>query len=84
MRNKAEICCSLKPLAPISQNGQIQSTIRRQKPTNCLSVFDHFVRLALNLFHATDFFLYPLKRSENQSYSDVFRGYRKRSWHEMG
>ena len=25
MRNKAEICCSLKPLAPISQNGQIQS-----------------------------------------------------------
>ena len=22
-------------------------TVRRQKPTNCLSVFDHFVRLAL-------------------------------------
>ena len=21
-------------------------TVRRQKPTNCLSVFDHFVRLA--------------------------------------
>ena len=23
-------------------------TIRRQEPTNCLSVFDHFVGLALN------------------------------------
>ena len=24
-------------------------TIRRQKPTNCLSVFDHFVGLALKV-----------------------------------
>ena len=24
-------------------------TIRRQKPTNCLSVFDHFVELALKV-----------------------------------
>ena len=32
----------------------------------------------LNPFHATDFFLYPLKTSENHGFSDVFRGYRKR------
>ena len=31
--------------APTLQNGHTQ-TIRRQKSTNCLSVFDHFVRLA--------------------------------------
>ena len=29
-------------------------------------------------FHANDLFLYPLKTSENQRFSDVFRGYRKR------
>ena len=31
-----------------------------------------------NPFHATGLFLYPLK-TENQKFSDVFRGYRKRS-----
>ena len=48
-------------------------TIRRQQPTNGLSVFDHFVGLAvkvirffqtnielINPFHATGFFLYPI------------------------
>ena len=31
-----------------------------------------------NPFHATDFFLYPLKTSENLRFSDIFRGYRER------
>ena len=30
----------------------------------------------VNLFHATDLFLYPLKTSENLGFSDVFSGYR--------
>ena len=29
-------------------------------------------------FHATGFFLYPLKTSENVWYSDIFWGYGKR------
>ena len=29
-------------------------------------------------FHVIGLFLYPLKTSENQRFSDVFRGYRKR------
>ena len=33
----------------------------------------------LNPFHSTCLFLYPLKTSENLWFSDVFRGYRKRS-----
>ena len=33
----------------------------------------------INPFHATDLFWYPLKTSENQRFSDVFRGYQKRS-----
>ena len=37
-------------------------------------VFDY-----LNPFHATDLFWYPLKTSENQRFSDVFRGYQERS-----
>ena len=31
-----------------------------------------------NPFHATGLFLYPRKTSENQRFSDFFRGYRKR------
>lgn len=34
--------------------------------------------LNFNLFRATSLFLYPVKRSENQSLSAVFWGYRKR------
>ena len=33
---------------------------------------------SFNPFHATPRFLYPLKTSENQGFSDVFRGYIKR------
>ena len=33
----------------------------------------------LNPFHATDLFWYPLKTSENLWFSDVFRGYQKKS-----
>ena len=33
----------------------------------------------INPFHATDLFWYPLKTSENLWFSDVFRGYQKRS-----
>ena len=32
----------------------------------------------INPFHATRLFLYPLKTLENQSFSDVFRGYGNR------
>ena len=35
--------------------------------------------MLLNPFYATDPFWYPLKTSENQTFSDVFRGYQKRS-----
>ena len=36
-------------------------------------------KFSLDLFYATGLFLYPLKTSENFWFSDVFRGYRKRS-----
>ena len=32
-----------------------------------------------NPFHATDLFWYPMKTSENQRFSNVFRGYQNRS-----
>ena len=40
---------------------------------------------ALNPFQVTGLFLYPLKTSENQRFSDVFGGYRKRpvAWSEL-
>ena len=34
---------------------------------------------AVDPFHATDLFWYALKTLENQGFSDVFRGYQKRS-----
>ena len=48
-------CSFLKPLSanPTKWSNTLK-TIRRQKPTNCLSVFDHFAGLAfkgLNLFN---------------------------------
>ena len=36
-------------------------------------------KIFINPFQATDPFLYPLKTSENLWFSDVFKGYRKRS-----
>ena len=41
-------------------------------------VFELFGQFLLNPFYATDLFQYSLKTSENQRFSDVFRGYRKR------
>ena len=32
----------------------------------------------VNSFHANGLFRYPLKTSENQRFSDVFKGYQKR------
>ena len=37
-------------------------------------MLDLFVKI-INAFHATGFFLYPLKTPENLMFSDVFRGY---------
>ena len=54
--------------------------------TNCLSVFDHFVGLALkackthlNPFHVILSFLYPLKTSDKLWFSDDFSGYSSRT-----
>ena len=35
-------------------------------------------KLLVNPFHATDFFLYPLKASENLWFSDFIQEYRKK------
>ena len=46
------------------------------------TVMELFLRKLLspvNPCHVTALFIYPLKTSENQKFSDVFRGYRKRS-----
>ena len=44
-----------------------------------LIMFSHSsIRISFNPFHANGLFPYPLKKSENQRFSDVFRGYRKR------
>ena len=37
----------------------------------------------INSFHATGLFLYSLKISENQRFSNVFRGMEKDHWHEI-
>ena len=44
-----------------------------------LIMFSHSsIRISFNPFHANGLFLYPLKKSENLWFSNVFRGYRKR------
>ena len=45
---------------------------------------DTFCRV-VNPFHGTVLFLYPLQTSENQKFSDVFRGYIEKEYcHEIG
>ena len=41
--------------------------------------------MLINPFHATGLFLFPLKTSENQRFSNILRGYRKRpvSWNGL-
>ena len=45
------VFCEGRKLIPLSANPpkwpKTQKTTRQQKPTNCLSVFDHFVGLVL-------------------------------------
>ena len=39
----------------------------------------------MNLFTANNFFLYPLKSTENMRFSETFRGPKRGAmWHEMG
>ena len=38
----------------------------------------------VNPFHATDLFWYPQKIWEYLWFSDIFRGYQRDQWHEMG
>ena len=48
-------------------------------------LFENFSAVTeIYLFGVTGLFLYPLKASENLWFSNVFRGYRKRQWHQMG
>ena len=62
---------------PIRQEWDIRLTCMKK---NQILWLEFFVRIytVINPFHATGLFRYPLKTSENQSFSDVFRGYRKR------
>ena len=68
-------------------------TIRRLTADELFECVYYFERLALNRddiicpinpFHATDLFLYPLK-TENQTFYDIFRGYRKKplAWNAL-
>ena len=38
----------------------------------------------VNPFQANGLFLYTMKTSKTQRFSDVFRGYKKYQWHKMG
>ena len=47
-------------------------------PTNCLSVFDHFVRLALKRIKHLIALISFYTPSKNQRFPDIFMRYRKR------
>ena len=42
-----------------------------------------YVGITTNPDHFTGLFSYPLKTSENQRFSDVFKGYKRDQWHEV-
>ena len=72
------------------QSNSIEITLRHGcSPVNLLHVFRtpfyrntsgwRLLNKLVNPFHATEPFWYTLKRSKNQRFSDVFKGYQKRS-----
>ena len=58
-------------------------TIVGKLPTNCLSVFDHFVSLALRGLISKNNTT-KLKKKNYFRFSDVFKGIERDQWHEMG
>ena len=52
---------------------------RRESEEKGVESFRKWEAKTISTFHTTDLFLYPLKTSENQRFSQVFMGYRKRS-----
>ena len=61
---------------------EMAQALRKLNPTHkkgSESFFCFFVLKSINPFHASGLFWYPLKASENLWFSDVFRGYQKRT-----
>ena len=58
-------------------------TIVGKLPTNCLSVFDHFVGLALRGLISKNNTT-KLKKKNYFRFSDVFKGIERDQWHETG
>ena len=48
-----------------------------------LNLIRFIVLVGFNSFHASGLFLYSLKTSENQKFSDVSGGIERDQWHEM-
>ena len=76
-------CVSLlKKFAHLQKSFTVYSKINYLNFIQFLSFYIHssiFDLSTVNPFHATGFFLYPLKTSEDKKYSDSFRIYRERS-----
>ena len=64
--------------------GAFMSIFYRTPPMAASVLFKPDFSILINLLHAISLFLYPLKTSENQRFSDVSKGYRKRYCHEPG
>ena len=66
-------CCDASADWPRGKRLNISRTYRINSSWSTSKIVLH-----VNLFHTTGLFLYPLKTSENQRFSDVFMVYRKR------
>ena len=76
------LCCNCWR-SLILWNSTAWSCLKLLQRTACSSsmriMFQNHHNMTINPFHATCLFRYPLKTSENQRFSDVFREYRKTS-----
>ena len=60
-------------LSANSKNGLTHSTIRRQQPTNCLSVFDHFVGLAIKQLKYQYYFQFKIEQEKLKVFVPKFQ-----------
>ena len=74
--------CQISKNKNFDNNGEHIELISVQDALSCqLSIIitkSGFFKFAIHPFHTTGLFLYPLKASENQKFSDINRGNKKR------
>ena len=77
---KTDSVTERKPMLLMPQCKNVKTWESLKRTTTTIRLISYQINWYINPFHVIGLFPYPLKISENQRFSDVFRRYRKRPW----